>query len=211
MLAKLGPHTPVSGTEPGRYVRNPVGRRGLPHPARPVSSGVSPGGRFLTRPRPAGRFDYGQSRAAIYPRLSGRFRGRSPAGPENREASRLYLRRGDLSRAVRYRASEESGTVRQVTGKVSPVSGDLQREELSGAGATAGIQSGRRQAAPYVVEGPGGFTRYSPIRAGFVFRPDPDCQSKPTLTPCSLPGVMVLVRRQPAHQTMSLDNIDLAP
>src|ERR1035441_6570261 len=133
------------------------------------------------------------------------------AGPENREASRLYLRRGDLSRAVRYRASEESGTVRQVTGKVSPVSGDLQREELSGAGATAGIQSGRRQAAPYVVEGPGGFTRYSPIRAGFVFRPDPDCQSKPTLTPCSLPGVMVLVRRQPAHQSMSLDNIDLAP
>jgi hypothetical protein len=77
-------------------------------------------------------------------------------GLENREASRLYLRRGDLSRAVRYRASEESGTVRQVTGKVSPVSGDLQREELSGAGATAGIQSGRRQAAPYVVEGPDG-------------------------------------------------------
>src|ERR1017187_8666077 len=45
-------------------------------------------------------------------------------GLKNREASRLYLRRGDLSRAVRYRASEESGTVRQVTGKVSPVSGD---------------------------------------------------------------------------------------
>src|ERR1017187_5032338 len=159
VLAKLGPHTPVSGTEPGRYVRNPVGRRDLPHPARPVSSGVSPGGRFLTRPRPAGRFDYGQSRAAIYHRL-----------PEQFFVEEIYQGRFDTvllknpaqfarlqERLAQYRVIYNEKTYRVLA---------LRPE----------------------------------FKAGAV---------RPRHTLWRAP--MVLVRRQPAHQTMSLDNIDLAP
>src|ERR1039457_5758940 len=128
----------------------------------PYQSGVSPGGRFLARPRPAGRFDHGhhgQSRVGIYHRL-----------PEQFFVEEIYQGRFDtvlLKNPAQFaRLQERLAQYRVIYNEKNYRVLALRPE----------------------------------FKAGAV---------RPRHTLWRAP--MVLVRRQPAHQTMSLDNIDLAP